>query len=147
MINKKIKSALEEGIRPILCVGETLEQKDAGQTKDIVKQQLLEATQDIDTNLIDVAYEPVWAISPGRILSKDEIRIPTKEEIADIHGFIRELLHNTTSRILFGGSSNDENAPELIQLPEVNGFLVGGASLNPAKFASMIASIAKYLKA
>lgn len=136
LINKKLVSAIQHGIRPILCIGETLEQREAGTTKTVLAEQFAAACKDIDLSKIDLAYEPVWSIGTGKI--------PTIEEIEDIHKYLRGLLANTQSRILYGGSSNDQNAASLIQIPEVNGFLVGGAALDPNKFLTMINAITQF---
>ena len=136
MINQKLTSAIQHGLRPILCVGETLEEREAGQTKAILVEQFSAACKDIDLSKIDLAYEPVWSIGTGKI--------PTEAEIEDIHKYLRGLLANTESRILYGGSSNDQNAATLIHIPEVNWFLVGGAALDPNKFLTMISAITQF---
>lgn len=113
-----------------------MEQREAGTTKTVLAEQFAAACKDIDLSKIDLAYEPVWSIGTGKI--------PTIEEIEDIHKYLRGLLANTQSRILYGGSSNDQNAASLIQIPEVNGFLVGGAALDPNKFLTMINAITQF---
>lgn len=129
--NTKIKLCLEHGIKPILCIGETKEQRENGQTMAIIKEQFDAAVEWIDNlTSIDLAYEPVRAIGTWLV--------PTIEEIAQVHAYLRELANNHESRILYGGSSNDQNAWEFIQIPNVDGFLVWGASLVPEKFAKMI---------
>ena len=130
IVNKKMTSALAHGLRPILCVGETLEQREQGKAIEVVETQLNACLADLDASKVDVAYEPVWSIGTGKI--------PSKEDILEMHALIRRVVKNNESRILYGGSSNDQNAAELIQIPEVNGFLVGGASLDPTKFLKMI---------
>ncbi|AHB41064.1 Triosephosphate isomerase [candidate division SR1 bacterium RAAC1_SR1_1] len=136
MINKKLKSALQHGIRPILCIGENLEQKELGISKETLKIQLREALQGIDTlDQIDVAYEPVRAIGTGKSA--------TPEEVQDIHEYIRSVLGNEKSRIIYGGSVNDTNADILIAQPAVNGFLIGSASLDPQKFLKILDVVSK----
>ncbi len=135
---KKLTAAIANGIRPILCIGETLEEKEQWRTKDILTQQLLNATKNLDLSQIDVAYEPVWSIWTGKI--------PTMEDIEGMHTLIRELVKNDESRILYGWSSNDQNAAEIIKLNNVNWFLVGWASLDPQKFITMITAIVDYLQ-
>lgn len=137
LINKKLASCIAHGMRPILCIGETLEQRDAGETEAVLTKQFTEATQWIDCTKLDVAYEPVWSIGTGKI--------PTMPEIEAMHTLIRTLLNNEESRILYGGSSNDQNAAEILTLNNVNGFLVWGASLDPKKFTTMISAIVSKL--
>jgi len=117
MINKKLKAALHHGIRPILCVGENLQQKELGVSKEILKVQIMEAIQGIENiNQIDIAYEPIRAIGTGQTASP--------EYIQDIHAFIRALINNQESRIIYGGSVNAENAESILAQPAVNGFLI-----------------------
>ena len=130
-INKKLKSALHHGIRPILCIGENLQQKELGVSKEILKIQILEAIQWIENvNHIDIAYEPIRAIGTGQTASP--------EYVQDIHSFIRELIGNQESRIIYGGSVNAENAESLLTQPAVNGFLIGSASLDHTKFLKIL---------
>ena len=133
LLNAKIVSAINNGIRPILCVGETLEQKEQGIATKIVEKQLSTCLANVDMTQVDIAYEPVWSIGTGKI--------PTSEEIFDMHKLIRTILKNNESRILYGGSSNDQNAAELIGIKDVDWFLVGWASLDPTKFINMINAI------
>lgn len=93
-VNKKIASAIKHNIRPIVCIGETLAERENNQTADIIQAQLLQATKDIDTNQIDIAYEPVRSIGTGKI--------PNTKDIQEIHTLIRKLINNTQTRILYG---------------------------------------------
>ncbi len=122
-------------VRPILCVGETLEERDRGATLDVVGQQLssvLEVADGLGDELV-VAYEPVWAIGTGRTA--------TPETAQEVHAAIRKALSDRLGRagdrirILYGGSVNPSNAGELLSQPDIDGALVGGASLDPEAFA------------
>ncbi|MEZ0323635.1 MAG: triose-phosphate isomerase [Hydrogenothermaceae bacterium] len=138
VINKKVFSALKHGIRPIICVGETLEERELGKTLSVVERQIRSALSGIerDVYLVDIAYEPVWAIGTGVNA--------TPQQAQEVHKFIRELLSNISkgndknTRILYGGSVNENNARELIKERDIEGFLVGTASLNPEKFYKII---------
>ena len=130
IINKKILAVINAWMRPILCVWENLEQKNNGQTEQILEKQLNSDLLGVsDLSLVDIAYEPIWAI--GTWLT------PTNEEIEKMHGFIRNFV-TPESRILYWWSSNENNAWEFIKIPNVDGFLVWGASLDPTKFLKMI---------
>lgn len=131
MVNKKVKTALAHNIRPILCIGENLAQKEEGQTKDILRVQLEKGLAGIeDTTSIDIAYEPVWAIGTGKSA--------TPEYVEEVHLFIRELLGQSKSRIIYGGSVTETTAHELISKKEVNGFLIGSAALDPRRLIKII---------
>lgn len=134
-INKKVKKAIEHGIRPILCIGENLHHKELGLTKEILKIQLIEGLDGVDSAKVDIAYEPVWAIWTGESA--------TPEDVEQIHTFLRDLVGNDDSRIIYGGSVNETNAYELIQRNNVNGFLIGSASLDPTKFLKIIEEVEK----
>ncbi|MDD3646267.1 MAG: triose-phosphate isomerase [Candidatus Gracilibacteria bacterium] len=126
-INKKVKAAISHRIRPILCIGESLEQKNKGLTKEVLKIQLIEGLWGVeDVSKVDIAYEPVWAIGTGETA--------TPEYIEEIHDYIRELVGNDESRIIYGGSVKPDNSKQLISIKNVNGFLVGSASLDPESF-------------
>ena len=136
-IAKKLAAAIRNNLRPILCVGETLDQRKAGKTMEVIMRQLQLALKEPNENVIanlEVAYEPVWAIGTGHNANPSQI--------VEVHGAIRSYL--TTSfgktgfRILYGGSVNAENASELGQTSEVNGLLVGGASLKPESFLAVL---------
>ncbi|MBI4523119.1 MAG: triose-phosphate isomerase [Deltaproteobacteria bacterium] len=139
-IGKKTVAALAAGLRPILCVGETLQERRQGSTRKIIGRQLRVALKGITKNAIgkiEIAYEPVWAIGTGRNATPDQISLA--------HQWIRELLRKLAgneqaakSRILYGGSVRPENAGDLARAPEVNGLLVGGASLKAESFLSIV---------
>ena len=141
-VNKKLKAALQHDLAPILCVGETIEERRAGHTQDVVKEQILRAFIDVPAERMTglaIAYEPVWAIGTGYAA--------TVPQIEEVHAFLRTILKKErpqiadTTRILYGGSVAPENAPELFESGEVNGALVGKACLDPEGFA-MICQIA-----
>jgi len=139
LINKKIKSALENKIKPILCIGESLEQRNNDQTLTTIKNQLTNCLKNISNEImknITIAYEPIWAIGTGKNA--------TPQQAEEVHKFIRDLLSkmynqsiSKNTRIIYGGSMKPENAKELLSLPNVNGGLVGGASLDPKSFAKI----------
>ena len=136
----KVLRALESQLRVILCVGETLEERDKGLTASVISRQIRLALNGVgksDIGNVEIAYEPVWAIGTGRNASP--------EQITRVHERIRRLLVTSFGhkfgkrvRILYGGSVNPENAAALAAAPEVNGLLVGGASLKAASFLSVI---------
>jgi triosephosphate isomerase len=133
---RKIERLLENGITPLYCVGETLEERDGGRTDDVLARQMtaLDPFGSLPAGLV-VAYEPVWAIGTGVT--------PTAGDVEQIHGFIRELLiarfkgEGARIRILYGGSVKPSNAAELMAVANVNGALVGGASLKAADFLAI----------
>lgn len=125
-INQKIKRCFENGITPILCIGETLEERKNNQVKTKLQQELLSATKDLTDNQKNemvIAYEPIWSIGTGII--------PTNEEIEHVFQFIKRFLPNT--KILYGGSANEENIETLKMIPHIDGYLMGGLSLHPDK--------------
>lgn len=141
--NRKIKALIENKMTVVYCVGESLADFESGRTKSIVKEQLLIGLMDIakeDTDKIVVAYEPVWSIGTGKNASV---------EIAeDICGYIRKLLADMfgqekadTIRVLYGGSVKPVNVNEYMKAPDIDGALVGGASLAPDSFAELIKNI------
>ena len=140
LINKKVKSALENGLKPILCVGETLEEREKGKTKDIVGKQINEGLKDIkkrDMGNVVIAYEPVWAIGTGKNA--------TPQQAEDVHLFIRGLLKaifddkvGENISILYGGSVNKDCIKEIISQEDIDGALVGGASLDVKHFFEVI---------
>ena len=136
----KTAAALVNGITPIVCVGETLAQREAGQTEEVVKRQLA-AVIHVNGHCISeivVAYEPVWAIGT--------VRTATPEQAQTVHALLRAQLHHAASehaagiRILYGGSMNAANAAELLAQPDINGGLIGGASLKAPDFLQIIAA-------
>lgn len=135
---RKVPAALAAGLEPILCVGESEEARDAGQTQAVLERQLeadLAAVQPAELARVVVAYEPIWAIGTGRTASPAQ----AQEAIA----FIRDTLRVDGAaaeqvRILYGGSVKPGNAAELMSQPDIDGALVGGASLDPADFAAIV---------
>ena len=135
-VNKKAKALLENGVSPILCVGETIAQRESGETESVLKDQLEKGLDSIsDVRNCIIAYEPVWAIGTGLTATNEQVEIA--------HQFIREVIGNKYGNgdgmhILYGGSVNSGNAESLIQTEGVDGFLIGGASLDAGSFASII---------
>ena len=140
VVNLKLKAALEAGLTPIVCVGEVLEEREAGLTEDVLRRQCLRAFHAISgkkaAKLI-VAYEPVWAIGTGKTA--------TPQMAADAHTLIRTEAakafgeeFGTNLRILYGGSVKPDNAKALMAESEIDGALVGGASLDPKSFAAIV---------
>ena len=137
----KVLSALEAKFVPILCVGETEEERERGEMERRLRHQVQEDLHLVDSDRLSevvIAYEPVWAIGTGRVA--------TPEQAQEAIGFIRALVADRSAdqaqhtRILYGGSVTPENAPELLVLPDVDGALVGGASLEPDSFAAIVAA-------
>jgi len=142
LINKKIKSAVTNGLKPIFCIGETLEEREKGETFNVVETQIREGLADLTEqelkNLI-IAYEPVWAIGTGRNA--------TPEQAEEVHKFIRELIAQIYSKefaenliIQYGGSVKPENSKDLMSQPDIDGALVGGACLKADSFIKIIES-------
>jgi triosephosphate isomerase len=136
--NKKIKAALANGLKPILCVGERLEENEANRTEEIVARQINQGLSGVKSaSDIVIAYEPVWAIGTGKAASGEQAATTIK--------FIRDTLANLwnkdtaqTLRILYGGSVTGDNIAEFISQPEIDGALVGGASLKAEEFLSIV---------
>lgn len=140
-VNKKLKSALSLGLIPIVCIGETLDEYESGQTGSVVTRQVLEGFKDVDptvASLIVVAYEPVWAIGTGRAATaegaNDVLRLHIRPALAQLFG--SGLAQNL--RILYGGSVNAANAAEFFHQPDIDGALVGGASLKVEEFLKIV---------
>jgi len=143
MIRKKFLACIQAGLKPVLCVGETLEEREAGRIEPVITRQLLEAVQELSPEDIAqgvIAYEPVWAIGTGKTA--------TPAMAQEVHAFIRRLLEtqfNKTlakeKRIVYGGSVTPENIGALYSEPDIDGALVGGASLNPDKFLALIKEV------
>jgi triosephosphate isomerase len=140
LVAAKTAAALANGITPIVCVGETLAQREAGQTEDVVKRQLA-AVIHVNGHCISeivVAYEPVWAIGTGKTATPGQAQA--------VHAVLRAQLHHAASahasgiRILYGGSMNASNAAELLAQPDIDGGLIGGASLKAPDFLQIIAA-------
>ncbi|KHG41429.1 MULTISPECIES: triose-phosphate isomerase [Aphanizomenon] len=129
-VNLRLKAAQKHGLTPILCVGETKQQRDTGETESIISAQLKKDLVDIDqTNLI-IAYEPIWAIGTGDTCESKEAN--------RVIGLIRNELTNPLVPIQYGGSVNPNNIDEIMEQPEIDGALVGGASLKADSFARIV---------
>jgi triosephosphate isomerase len=138
---RKLPAALAAGLEPILCVGESEQQRDAGETEAVLSRQLQADLGEVDSGqmgAVVIAYEPVWAIGTGRTA--------TPEQAQEAVLFIRDLLRERDQgaaervRIVYGGSVKPDNAAELIGQPDIDGALVGGASLDPDDFAAIVAA-------
>ena len=144
MINAKIKQASLSNLKPIFCIGETLEERDADKLEEVLRTQItkgLAGVSDKDMGEIVVAYEPVWAIGTGRTASA--------EQAQEAHAFVRSVISDLYSkelaekvRIQYGGSMKAANAAELLSQPDIDGGLVGGASLEPQSFLELIQAVA-----
>ena len=139
-VNKKIKAAFENGLKPIVCVGETLEQRDEGTTIDIITNQTklaLEGLTDEQVANTIIAYEPIWAIGTGKTATKEDANDAIKairDKICQIYG------QNVSDRVIiqYGGSVKSSNAKELFEMSDIDGGLVGGASLKPDEFSKIV---------
>lgn len=135
-LNKKIQHAIQSGLAPMFCIGETLEEREKGLTEKVLETQLVEGLKNIspsNSKSLVVAYEPVWAIGTGKVA--------TPAQVKDTHAFVFNKLSSmgfSMTPILYGGSVKASNALELVQIPHVSGFLVGGASLEPQSFLDLI---------
>ncbi|MFH1665845.1 MAG: triose-phosphate isomerase [Candidatus Omnitrophota bacterium] len=139
-VNKKIAAAIDGDVIPVMCVGETLEEREAGRTIEVVKGQVTEGLKGFDETYLDtlvIAYEPVWAIGTGKTASPGQAQ--------EVHAMIRELLSGLQSesfsesrRILYGGSVNPVNIEELLKEKDIDGGLIGGASLKIDVFVDII---------
>ena len=139
-VNKRAKAALANGLRPIVCVGEMLAEREAGKMESVVTRQVRGSLAGFDKNQIletVIAYEPVWAIGTGKT--------PSPAQAQEVHALIRRLLGELFGadvagkvRIQYGGSVKPDNAKELLGQPDIDGALVGGASLKPGDFAAIV---------
>ena len=138
VVNKKVKAAIKSGLKPILCVGESLTDNDSGRTESVVTAQLKESLNGImEAAGLVIAYEPVWAIGTGRAASGTQ----ANSTIKMIRDVLATLIGGQTAcatRILYGGSVNAANIAEFIEQPEIDGALVGGASLKAAEFVAIV---------
>jgi triosephosphate isomerase len=140
IVNSKVKKALEQNLRPIVCVGEKLEDREAGKTETVVEEQVRGSLADITAAQFEnvvVAYEPVWAIGTGKTATIDQVE--------EVHEYVRSLMTKlfgnelaSNTRILYGGSVKPDNIKELMELDNVDGALVGGASLDPDTFIKIV---------
>ena len=147
MVQKKVHTALEAGLRPIMCVGETLAERESGAVQKVLRRQVEMGLNGVSADHfseIVLAYEPVWAIGTGRTAS------PAQAE--EVHAFLRSLLAELfdqtaadRTRVLYGGSVKPENAEELMREPNIDGALVGGASLEAHSFARIVRASEKAL--
>jgi len=137
-LGRKVPAALAADLEPILCVGESEEARDAGETEEVLERQLQADLSGIEAGQVEnvvIAYEPIWAIGTGRTATPDQAQ--------EVCAFIRDVLRARGGaadrvRILYGGSVKPGNAAELLALPDVDGALVGGASLDPEDFAAIV---------
>ena len=135
LLNKKIQSAIKENLNIIFCIGETLNQKKKKQTSKILKNQLFNGLRNIKNfKNISIAYEPVWAIGTGIVPKKSEL----ERNMKLIKTYLKKLKRNNSIKVLYGGSVKPDNASELSKIKEIEGFLIGGASLNVKKFVDII---------
>jgi triosephosphate isomerase (TIM) len=138
-VRKKAVALLEAGILPIVCVGETLQEREAGRTLDVVSRQVRAALQGLspqDVSRLTVAYEPVWAIGTGKTATTaqaQEVHAALRKLLAELAGGVADLV-----RIQYGGSVKPDNAAELMSQPDVDGALVGGASLKATDFSQIV---------
>ena len=140
MVNRKLTAALGGGLKPILCVGETLDERERGEAFAVVKRQVEEGLKGLipaQMREVTIAYEPVWAIGTGKTATPDEAE--------EIHSTVRKLLLDTydreslqDTRILYGGSVKADNVNTLMAQPDIDGALVGGASLKADDFARIV---------
>lgn len=139
-VNRKVKALLAEGLGAIVCVGESLEEREKGETFDVVRKQVegaLKGLTDEDLKGVVIAYEPVWAIGTGRTA--------TPKQAQEVHSFIRKMIEGAfgkevaqTLRILYGGSVKPDNIDDLMGAPDIDGALVGGASLKVDSFVKIV---------
>ncbi len=144
-VNRKIFTALDLKLFPIVCIGETLEERERGETEKVVESQMKECFKDLSAKQMEgitIAYEPIWAIGTGKTA--------TTAQAQQVHGFIRDWIKtrfnkqiSETIRIQYGGSVKPENAADLLKQPDIDGVLVGGASLKADSFTAIVRA-AKY---
>jgi len=140
IVAAKAERALQTGLRPIVCIGETLQQREAGQTQAVLSSQLAAVLERVGGEVLSsgaLAYEPVWAIGTGRTA--------TPEQAQEVHAALRAQIGSAgdSVRILYGGSVKPVNAPELFAQPDIDGGLIGGASLVAADFLAICAAVPK----
>jgi triosephosphate isomerase len=139
-VNKKVRQALNKGLLPIVCVGELLSEREAGKANEVIERQVVGALQGVaaaEMQKIVIAYEPIWAIGTGKTATPDQAN--------EIHAFIRQKISSMYNgdvagalRIQYGGSVTPENVSTLMAKPDIDGALVGGASLKPESFAALV---------
>lgn len=139
-VNKKIKTAIENGLKPIVCVGETLSQKETGKAERVITKQIelaLEGLKEKEVEQMIIAYEPIWAIGTGKTATKED----ANEAIQAIRNKIAKIYGQTVANgviIQYGGSVKSTNAKELFEMSDIDGGLVGGASLKPEEFSKIV---------
>lgn len=144
-VNKKAKAAYDYHLTPIICVGETLEQREANETEAVVSKQVMEALEGLSEEQVEnaiIAYEPIWAIGTGKTATSDDANLvcqSIRETILDLHG--EEAASKT--RILYGGSVKPANIAELLEKEHIDGALVGGASLEAESFLQLVEAAQK----
>lgn len=141
-VNVKLRAALESGLSPIVCVGELLEQREAGQTREVVEEQFVGSYAGLTADEVArtvIAYEPVWAIGTGKVA--------TPEQAEEVHSALRKIIETRYNsevaqsvRIQYGGSVKPDNAAQLLAQPNIDGALVGGASLDADSFMAIVAA-------
>ena len=139
-VNKKIKAAFENGLKPIVCVGETLEQRENDETVKIITDQIQKALDGLTKEQVEktiIAYEPIWAIGTGKTATKEE----ANEAIKEIRNKIKEIYGEEVANkviIQYGGSVKSSNAKEIFEMSDIDGGLIGGASLKPEEFEKIV---------
>ena len=140
IVARKLKAALDAGLSPVLCVGELLEERESGRAEEVVLEQLSSALESIsaeECSKVIVAYEPVWAIGTGKTATPEDasrMHRVIRDAVGNLHG--KEISQNTA--ILYGGSVKPQNAAELFAVPDIDGVLVGGASLDAESFLGIV---------
>lgn len=130
-LNLKVRMLLEQGITPVVCLGETLEQRQAGKSREVVEKQLHEILEGVEPTKVVIGYEPIWAIGKGGPA--------TAKDINEMCFHIHDIL-NADVTVLYGGGVNHNNVEEIAKLEHVDGFLLGGASLDPEEFLKLIST-------
>ena len=135
IVNKKIRTARKHGFDVILCIGESLEEREANKTFEVLDTQLSGSLKDLPLDGVTIAYEPIWAIGTGKTATKEQ----ANETHASIRGWLRKNKEGADDvRIQYGGSVKPDNIKDLMSEPEVDGALVGGAALKPDSFAGIV---------